>query len=99
MRIVSRRGRTAGDVELSTSPGKGGVLSVIFAADVIEPQAERMNMALGRTGQRKAIGRRVAGMVEVKRLGRVWINPHGSFGGHVHQAFRLHRPLRSAPIK
>jgi len=97
--IRTPRVSVASMARLRTPPGKRRVLSVVLSGDVIPRQAERVHVALRRVGQGKTIRRRMSGVVEMKGLCRVRIDPSGSRGRHVDQTRCLHGPCHAVIIE
>src|SRR5437667_8389520 len=99
MKMRSRCESAATADGLCTSPRKRRVLPVVLAARVIPRQTERAYVTFHRMCEREAIRRRMARVVEIEWLGRVGVDPHRAFSGHVEQAPRLDGPLHAAPIE
>src|SRR2546425_3757205 len=77
----------------SGTPGERGVLAVVPSAHIVPGEAERVYVASGRVRQREAIGRGMACVIEMQRLGRVRTESHDALGRHVEQARRLNGPF------
>src|SRR5204863_9772930 len=92
----SRRERAATVERLYTPPGKRRVLSVVQTGHVVPIQTERVHMALRGMCQGEPIRRRMARVVEMKRIGRGWIDPHCARRRHVDEVRCSYGPRGAA---
>src|SRR5687768_1612560 len=99
MRMRSRRGSSATVDGLRTAPAEWCVLSVVPAARIVQGQAKRVDVTLQGAGEREAVSRGMASVVQLEWGRRVRVHPHGSLRSHVDQLRRGHRPAGAVALE
>src|SRR5688572_4939860 len=99
IRRRSRRDMPAAVGGLSTPPGERRVLPVVLAAHVIPRQAQCMDVAPGRMGEREDIRRGMPGMREGERLEGRGVNPHRALSGHIDGTGCLDGPFHAVALE
>src|SRR5258706_13074033 len=103
MRMRSRLERLATDpgsgvleevASLRTLPGKRRILAVVLPADVIPLEAKRVDVTARGASKRKAIGGRMTGILQMKRLDPAGVDAHRTPSRPAGQVRPIPQPIR-----